>query len=156
MTFDLAAKLTSLNLSLPAVAAPVAAYVGYKIAGNMLYIAGQLPKQADGSIVQGLISANSDITLAVAAAQLCGLHILAQMNAAMGGDWRRLKQMVQLTGCVSATSDFKDHPKIINGASELLFNVLSERGQHARMAIGCSSLPLGAVVEVAAIAELNP
>jgi enamine deaminase RidA (YjgF/YER057c/UK114 family) len=91
----------------------------------------------------------------VEAARLCALNLLAQAKQACGGDLDRVRRLVKLTGFVAATADFTDHPKIVNGASDLMILALGEDGRHARSAVGVASLPLGAAVEVEAIFEIG-
>mgnify|MGYP000582494425 CR=1 FL=1 len=142
------------NISLSILSPAVANYVGYRIIGKTLIISGQLP-MTDGKIVyEGVLGDAVDLDTGYQAARLCGINILAQANHAIGGEWSRIKQCVRLGGFVAATSDFKDHPKVMNGASDLMAAILGEMGRHARAAVGVSSLPLGACVEVEALFEL--
>lgn len=152
---DIMQQLKDLGLSLPEPAAPVAAYVPYVITGNLVFISGQLPRGTDGKIATGLVGRDVDLATAQKAAQLCGLNILAQLNAACGGKWDSVEQCVKLGGFVASAPDFFDQPKVINGASELMEAALGSRGKHARFAVGVSNLPLNASVEVDAIFALR-
>lgn len=160
MTTQAENKLARLGITLPAVAAPVANYVGWTVCGKTVYISGQLPA-ADGTFTHlGHLGAELSAEEGAAAARQCAVNILAQLkNAcdtlapAKGLD--AVKKTLKLEGLVSATPDFKDHPKVINGASDLMVEVLGEAGKHARVAYGVSSLPLGVAVEVSAIFELD-
>jgi enamine deaminase RidA (YjgF/YER057c/UK114 family) len=150
MTGKIEARLAELGLTLPAAPNPVANYVPFAITGNLLFISGQISKAGDGTIVSGTLG--SDVTLenGQAAARLCALNILAQAKAALG-DLDRIAQVVRLTGFVAATAAFTDHPKVVNGASDLMVEVLGDKGKHTRAAVGVASLPMGSAVEVDAI-----
>ncbi len=160
MTVKIEEKLEQLGITLPAVAAPVANYVGWTVSGNTVYVSGQLPT-ANGSLTHsGHLGTDLTTEQGSLAARQCAINILAQLkNAcdtlipAKGLD--AVKKTLKLEGLVSASPDFKDHPKVINGASDLMVEVLGEAGKHARVAYGVASLPLGAAVEVAGIFELD-
>lgn len=149
-------NLDKAEITLPVSATSVANYVGYVCVGRMVIISGQLPIK-DGFIAYREIVKNTEISLenGYKAARLCGINILAQLNDAIEGDWSRVKRCVRLGGLVTSAGDFTDHPKIVNGASDLMVEILGECGRHARVAIGVSSLPLGASVEVEALFELH-
>lgn len=147
--------LKHMGYDLPDVAAPAANYVPYKRAGNQLFIAGQIPFLNGQKMHQGRVGEEATLEDGIAAAQACALNILAQVNHAIDGDWSRVVQCVKLGGFVSCTPDFIDHPKVINGASDLIGEALGERGTHARFAVGAPSLPLGVMVEIDAIFELK-
>ena len=150
MAGEIEARLKALDLVLPEVPAPVADYVSYLHLNGQLFVAGQLPLKEGRIAVAGTLGAGLDAKQGQDAARLCGLSILAQAKAALG-DLDRIVQCLRLNGYVNATPDFVDHPKVINGASELIVKVLGEKGRHTRVAVGCSSLPLGAAVEIDAI-----
>ena len=146
------AKLAELGITLPTPAKPVAAYVPFVKVGNLLFLSGQLNMQ-DGKIVQtGVVGRDATVEQAIDAAKLCAINILAQTKLALG-DLSKVKKIVKLGGFVACTADFTEQPKIINGASELMQAVFGDVGQHARFAVGVSSLPLNAVVEIDAIIE---
>jgi len=147
-------KIEELNLTLPDAPSPVGAYVAYKLVNNLLYISGQLPIKEDGKIVKGKIGDNLSIDEGKNASMLCVLNILAQAKKAMNGDLDKIKNCVKITGFVNSTSNFIDQPKIINPASETLASVFGDSGKHARAAVSCNSLPLGAAVEIEAIFEI--
>ena len=151
---DINAKLQELGFELPEVAAPAANYVPYMISGNMLFISGQIPFLNGETMHLGRVGENLNIDEGVAAAQACALNILAQANAAVDADWSRIKQCVKLGGFVNCTADFTAHPQVINGASNLIGEVLGEIGRHTRFAVGAPSLPLGVAVEIEALFEL--
>ena len=152
---NLQEKLQTLGYELPQAAAPAANYVPYVIADDdMLYIAGQIPFLNGEKMHLGRVGEDLSLEQGVEAAQACALNILAQANAAVGDDWSKIKRLVKLGGVVNCTPDFYDHPKVINGASDLMVTVMGEAGKHARFAVGAPSLPLGVAVEIDAIFEL--
>lgn len=143
-------RLTQLGLTLPPVPVPVANYVPYRFAGNLLYLSGQGPKRADGTYRVGRLGRDISIEDAYAEARLTGLQLLAVAKAALG-DLSRIEAVVKLLGMVNAEPDFADHPKVINGCSDLLVDVLGDAGRHARSAVGMGSLPNRMAVEIEAI-----
>ena len=176
-------KVSSLGLELPAPSAAVGSYVPQLILSNMLYISGQLPLQAGTLAYTGNVFDNVDrrsqdndrrqegdraasdrrsasgvsIDEAIKAAQLCGLNIISQISDAVGDDLDRVEQIVRLGGFVSCCSNFSQHPKVINGASDLMVAVFGEAiGKHVRAATGASSLPLDASVEIEATVLIKP
>ena len=144
------ARLKALDLTLPEVAAPVANYVPFLHQGGQLFISGQLPMQGGRMALAGKVGADLSLEQGQQAARLCLLNVLAQAKAALR-DLDRIVQCLRLNGFVNAAPDFVDHPKVINGASDLMVEVLGDKGRHTRIAIGCASLPLGAAVEIDAI-----
>jgi enamine deaminase RidA (YjgF/YER057c/UK114 family) len=148
------ARLQSLGIVLPAAPNPVANYVPCYIAGNLLFISGQISKAGDGTVVKGRLGAELTVEQGAAAARLCALSILAQAKAAVG-DLDRIAQVIKLTGFVNAVPEFADHPQVINGASDLMVEVLGDSGRHTRAAVGVSGLPMGCAVEVDAILEIG-
>ena len=147
-------KLTELGLTLPAAAAPVAAYVPVVIAGGFAYVSGQV-SFVDGVLVKGRLGEDVSLEQGIAAAQGCGMMILAQLKAALG-TLDRVERVVKLGAFVNCTAEFTDQPKVANGASELMVAVFGEAGKHARAAVGAPSLPLGVAVEVDAIVAVRP
>jgi len=143
-------RLAALNLQLPSPAAPAANYVPYLIDGSRLYVSGQLPMGPDGLAFAGRVGAELDLDQAQQAARLCALNILAQAKAALGA-FERIEQCLKLGGFVNALAGFTDHPKVVNGASDLMVAALGDRGRHTRFAVGANGLPLGAAVEVDAL-----
>ena len=150
---DPLSRLAALGHTLPTAPKPAANYVPYVISGNLVYISGQISQNADGLIL-GKLGDDMDVDAGQAAAAACALALIAQLNAALDGDLSRLKQVVKLTGFVNATPDFTNHPKVINGASDLMGEVFAEKGAHARAAVGVGSLPLGVAVEIEGIFEI--
>jgi enamine deaminase RidA (YjgF/YER057c/UK114 family) len=153
MAGDREARLRELGIELPQAAAPAANYVPFVLSGNQLWIAGQVPFE-DGKInYRGKVGADLTVEKGIAAARVCGLNILAQAKAALG-DLDRVHRVLKLGGFVNAPPDFTEHPRIINGASDLLVEVLGDAGKHARFAVGAGSLPLDAAVEIDAVMEI--
>jgi enamine deaminase RidA (YjgF/YER057c/UK114 family) len=144
------ARLQSLGIVLPAAPNPVANYVPSCLAGNLLFISGQISRAADGTVTKGRLGADLNVDQGRAAARLSALNVLAQVKAAIG-ELDRIAQLVKLTGFVSAAPEFTDHPQVVNGASDLMVEVLGDKGRHTRAAVGVSSLPMGCAVEVDAI-----
>ncbi|HVY13010.1 MAG TPA: RidA family protein [Alphaproteobacteria bacterium] len=142
-------RLKQLGIELPAPPKPVAAYIATQRAGNLIFVSGQLPRQGEKLLHEGLVGRDVSLEQAVACARLCGINILAQMEAACGLD--AVKQCVKLTGFVACTPDFASQPQVINGSSELMVQILGEAGRHSRSAVGVAALPTRAPVEVEAI-----
>ncbi|OCJ12256.1 hypothetical protein A6U86_04315 [Rhizobium sp. AC27/96] len=147
-------RLKELGIVLPQAAAPAANYVPYVISGNLLYLSGQLPIENGKVNVTGHLGKDVDVAGGQRAAELCAINILAQAKAALGGDLGRIKRLIKLNGFVASTPDFVEQHLVINGASNLLANVLGEAGKHARAAVGMAALPLNAAVEIDAILEI--
>ena len=147
-------KLAELGLTLPQPAAPVAAYVPVVIAGGMAVGSGQVSMK-DGHLIKGRLGENMGLEEGIVAAQACGLMIVAQLKAALGGDLSRVEKIVKLGAFVSSTADFVDQPKVANGASELMVALFGEAGRHSRSAVGVPVLPLGVAVEIDAIVAVR-
>ncbi len=145
-------RLQELGITLPEAAAPAANYVPFVTSGTMIYISGQVPMGASGIEHIGKLGDTYTVEQGQAAAKLCAINILAQAKAALG-DLDKLGRLVKLTGFVNATPDFGDHPKVVNGASDFMVEVLGDKGRHARSAVGVGSLPFGVAVEIEAIIE---
>ncbi|MEM9810124.1 MAG: RidA family protein [Pseudomonadota bacterium] len=141
-------RLSKKGFTLPEPAAPIASYVAARRAGNMLFISGQLPFK-DGKLITGTLGNGVSVEEGQKAAAYCAMMLIAQLKKALDGDFSRLQAVVRLDGFVASTADFQDHPKVINGASDLMELAFADKGKHARAAVGSSSLPLGAAVEVA-------
>jgi enamine deaminase RidA (YjgF/YER057c/UK114 family) len=146
-------KLKSLNIELPAVAAPVAAYVMYAQAGNTVFLSGHIAKK-DGKPWVGQHGKNITTEEGQKAARAVAIDLIATLQAACGGDLNRVKRIVKLTSLVNSTGDFNEHHLVTNGASELFAEVFGEQGKHARAAFGVAQIPLGACVEIDLIAEI--
>ncbi len=147
--------LNQLGLVLPAAAAPVASYVPTVEADGMLYVSGQISFAADGSLIKGRLGADMDVEAGKAAAERCALMILAQVGAALGGNFGRVERVVKLGVFVQCTPEFTDQPEVANGASDLFVKVFGDAGKHARAAVGVPALPRGVAVEVDAVIQLR-
>ncbi|TFL20174.1 RidA family protein [Jannaschia formosa] len=143
-------RLSELGLTLPDAPMPAANYVPTVRSGDLLFVSGQISADAGGMKV-GKLGADATLEQGVEAARLCALSLLAQVKAACGGDLDRLEQVVKLTGFVNSTPEFDQQPKIINGASDLLADVLGDAGKHSRSAVSAASLPFGVMVEIEGI-----
>ncbi|MSU91953.1 RidA family protein [Rhodobacteraceae bacterium 2CG4] len=147
------ARLSELGITLPDAPAPAAAYVPYVVSGDLVFVSGQIAMDADG-LRTGTVGNGIGVEEAQHSARCCGLALLAQLKNAAGGDLDRVAQVVKLTGFVNAAPGFTEHPQVINGASLLMAEVFGDKGQHARAAVGSSSLPRGVQVEVEGIFRL--
>ena len=144
-------RLKELGLTLPTPAAPVASYVPAKDACGLLFVSGQLPMRM-GEAMGGTLGEDVSVEEGAAAARLCGLMLLAQTRKAVGLD--RVAGCVKLDGFVACVRGFTDQAKVVDGASQLMQDVMGEAGRHARAAVGVPALPLGACVEVAGVFQL--
>lgn len=155
MTGLIDARLDALSIALPQAAAPVANYVPWAQSGNLVVVSGQLPLKDGAVTTTGLLGRDVTVEAGQAAARQCAINLIAQVKAACDGDLDRVLRVVRLGGFVAATADFADHPKVINGASDLMVEVFGDCGRHARAAVGCVSLPMGACVEVEGLFEIR-
>lgn len=146
-------RLAELGITLPEPVAPVANYVPFVRSGNQVYISGQISLGADG-LVTGTLGQDMDVDAGQAAARLCAINLISQLKAACDGDLERLQRVVKLGGFVAAAPGFFDIPKVINGCSDLMVEVFGDKGRHARSAVSCPALPLGAAVEVDGVFEI--
>lgn len=152
--FDLPGRLAERGLKLPAAPKPVAAYVPAVVAGDLVYVSGQLP-MVDGKLIcTGRVPEAVSLDIARDAARQCALNALAVVGDVIGGDWSRLRRVVRVGVFVASDSGFTDQAKVANGASEFLVDLLGEIGRHARAAVGAAELPLGAPVELEMIAQI--
>jgi len=151
---NIAQRLSQLGIKLPNTAVPAGSYVPYVLEKNLLWISGQVPFWNGKVKYRGKVSSEVSMDDAIMAARLCGLNILAQIKTALG-DLNRVEQMIKLSGFVNSSSDFTDHPIVINGASDLMVDVFGELGRHTRVTIGASSLPLNSTTEVDALLRVR-
>ena len=149
---SIADRLEELKIVLPEAAAPVASYKPLVVHGGVAYVSGQLPFLS-GKIVTGKLGAEVDLEKGREAARACGLMILAQLQAA--DLLERVERVVKLGGFVASTADFTQQPQVVNGASDLMYEVFGDCGRHARAAVGVPVLPLDAAVEVDAIIAVD-
>jgi len=155
MTDTIEHKLASLGLTLPDAPAPAANYVPTCQTGGLLFISGQVSRRGDGQTLKGKLGDGVDVAAGREAAKVCALNILAQARAALGS-LDRIERIVKLTGFVNSSPTFTEHPQVVNGASDLLVEVLGESGRHTRSAVGVAALPGNAAVEVEAILAVKP
>ena len=148
-------KINELKIILPEAKAPVGSYVATKIVGKLLYISGQISVDENGKLIKGKIGKELTTDEGYDAAKRCALSIVAHAKKACNDDLSKIKSCIKLTGYVNSTDSFTEQPKVINGASELIANILGDKGMHARAAVSTNSLPLGVSVEVDAIFELS-
>lgn len=154
MSGTIDARLKELGLELPAATAPIANYVPFTRAGNIVVVSGQVSVRDGKPEFVGKLGAGIGVADGQQAAKLCALNILAHLKTACDGDLDRVKRVLRLGGFVNCTPDFTGMPQVINGASDLMVQVFGDAGKHARAAVGVSSLPLGVAVEVEAMFEL--
>ena len=151
--------LEKLGLSLPSPAAPAAAYVPFTKLdlghSHLVFISGQVPLGPKGLEYRGKAGLDFDVAQASLAARLCALNVLAQLKAACAGDLDRAQKCLRLGGFINAVPDFEDHSKVVNGASELILNVMGDDGRHARTSVGVVSLPFNVAVEIEATFEIS-
>lgn len=153
MSGRIRARLHELGIALPTPRQPIANYVPVKRSGSLLFVAGQVPFIDGQYPYTGKLGDAISVANGQKAARLCAINVLAQLDAALGGDLERIRSCVRVGGFVNATPDFAEHPKVVNGASDLIVEIFGEPGRHARSAVGCGSLPNNVAVEVEAIFE---
>jgi enamine deaminase RidA (YjgF/YER057c/UK114 family) len=146
-------RLASLGIKLPSPQAPAGSYVPVVISHNLAFVAGQIPSEGGQVKFRGKVGREVSIEAGQQAARLCTINGLAQLKSALGS-LDRIKRVVKVTGFVNCDQSFVDHPKVVNGASDLFVQVFGENGRHARAAVGVSSLPLDSAVEVEFIVEV--
>jgi enamine deaminase RidA (YjgF/YER057c/UK114 family) len=144
-------KLSSLGITLPILPDPVGSYIPVVVSGNLAFVSGQIPVEGNYVKFRGKVVS---IETGQQAARLCTINGLAQLKSSLGS-LDKIKRVIKLTGFVNCDPSFANHPKVINGASDLLVQLFGEKGKHARVAVGVSSLPLDSAVEIDLIIELN-
>jgi enamine deaminase RidA (YjgF/YER057c/UK114 family) len=147
-------RLKQLGLTLPQVPAPVANYLPYRIAGNLLFLAGQGPRGADGSSLTGKVGGEVSVDEGYKRARLVGLQLLSATRMALGS-LDRVDAVVKMLCMVNAVPDFRDHPKVANGMSDLFVEVFGDAGKHARSAVGMGSLPNQISVEIEGVLAIK-
>ena len=147
-------RLAEFGVELPQAAAPVANYVAYVVSGSLVFVSGQLPLWNGDLRHLGTLGDGVSVDEGYQAARLSGLNLIAQLRAACG-DLDRVKRVVKLGGFVACAPEFTDHPKVVNGASDLMVEVFGDAGRHARSAVGVPSLPMGVAVEVDGVFEIE-
>jgi len=148
-------RLQELGIMVPEPAAPVANYVGWVRAGNLVFTSGQVPLKDGKFQFQGKVGGEISVEQAGEAARICAVNVIAQIKGALDGDLDRVKRVVKLVVFVNASPEFTQHPKVANGASDLMVEVFGDKGKHARSAVGAGSLPLNVAVEVEGVFEVE-
>ena len=147
-------RLKDLGISIPNAPKPAGSYVPIVLTGKLAFVSGQIPIK-DGQVVyQGKVGDTQSIDDAQEAAKLCVINGLAQIEAYCG-TLDNLEKIIKISGFVNSTKDFTEHPKVINAASDLLMKIFDEKGRHSRIAIGVSSLPLNATIEIDMVVEIT-
>lgn len=154
MAGQIESRIKELGLELPTAPAPAGSYVQHYQSGNLLFVAGQITFWNGEVKFQGKVGQDYSIEEGQEAARICALNILAQAKDALG-DLDKVKRIVKLSGFVNCPTDFDAHPKVINGASDLMGEIFGEKGKHTRIAMGAGSLPLNVAVEIDAIIEVE-
>ncbi|HKU33337.1 MAG TPA: RidA family protein [Candidatus Nitrosotalea sp.] len=147
-------KIASLNILLPVPPKPAGSYIPVTRTGNLVFVSGQIPVKEGKVEFQGKVPTDVSIETAQQAAKLCVINVLAQLRAEIGS-LDKVSKIVRVSGFVNSASDFYEQPKIINAASDLLFEIFGEKGKHSRIAVGVASLPLNSTVEIDMIAEVS-
>lgn len=150
------ARLSELGIVLPSIAPATGNYISHRLVGSLLFVAGQIPRIDGVEHYVGVVGQEISPEDGYRAARFCALNIVARVSAALDGDLDRVIACAQLRGFVNALPDFKDHPAVIDGASDLIVEIFGERGRHVRTALGAGSLPRGSSVEVDAIFAVAP
>jgi enamine deaminase RidA (YjgF/YER057c/UK114 family) len=143
-------RLAKLGLTLPPSPAPLGNYVPFRLAGNLLFLSGVGPRHPDGSLTTGKVGVDVSVQQGFEAAKMCGLNLLVNIIAAVGS-LDRVDTIVKVLGMVNATPGFGDHPKVIDGCTDLFVAVFGENGRPARSAVGMDSLPRNISVEIEAV-----
>ena len=148
-------KLQQLGIVLPVPSKPVATYVNAVRTGNLIYLSGKGPTNADGTDITGKLGKDLSIEQGYAAAKSTGINLLAALKAEIGS-LDKVKRIVKVLGMVNYTAEFTDQPKVINGFSDFMVEVFGEKGKHARSAVGMNALPKNIAVEIEMIVEVEP
>ncbi len=147
-------KLKSLNITLPSPPKPVGAYIPVIKSEHIVYVSGQIPIKDGKLVFKGKVPSDQSLEQAQKAAKLCIINALAQLKSELGS-LDKISKILRVSGFVNSVPDFTEQPKVINSASDLLFEIFGEKGKHSRIAVGVASLPLGATVEIDMIVEIN-
>ena len=146
-------NLKKLNLIIPIAPNPVGNYAAYVKSNNLIFISGQLPFDTNGNLLEGKLGLDLNNEDGKKATKMAILNVLGQLQKAVG-NLNLVKRCIKITGYYNCTNNFREHPKLLNTASDLIINVLGEKGMHARAVIGANSLPLNAAVELETIFEI--
>ena len=148
-------RLNEMGITVPDAPAPAANYVPWVKSGNMIYVAGQVPF-VDGKLTAtGHLGDNASVEDGYDQAKICAINLIAQVKAACGGDLDRVTRVVKLGGFVASADDFNGQPGVVNGASDLMVEVFGDARRHARFAVGPNALPLGCIVEIDGVFEID-
>ncbi len=146
-------KIKSIGINLPIPPTPAGSYIPVVKSGNLLYVSGQIPMEAGKVTFTGKVS-DENIETAQKAARICAINILAQLKKELG-DLEKISRIIRLSGFVNSVPEFTQHPKVINAASDLFYEIFGECGKHSRIAVGVCSLPLNSMIEIDAIVEIR-
>jgi enamine deaminase RidA (YjgF/YER057c/UK114 family) len=146
--------LKSLGVALPPIPTPIANYVPFVVTGSLVFLSGQGPRRPEGGMFTGKVGGAVSVDEAYQHARIVGIQLLSALREAVG-DLDRVSRIVKLLGMVNGVPDFKQHPKVINGCSDLLVEVFEAKGKHARSAVGMGSLPDDITVEIEAVVEFK-
>lgn len=146
-------KIKSIRINIPIPPTPAGSYIPVVKTGNLLYVSGQIPLE-DGKVAFAGKVSDSNIEIAQKSARICVINILAQLKKELG-DLEKISRFVRLSGFVNSVPEFTQHPKVINAASDLIYEIFGDNGKHARIAVGVSSLPLDSMTEIDAIVEIR-
>ena len=148
-------NLKKLGITVPEMSKPIANYVKYVRAGNLVFLSGHGPRNSKGEDITGKLGAGMTIEQGYEAAKACGVQLLSTLKDACGGDLRKVKRIVKVLGMVNCTTEFTQQPKVMNGFSDLMVAVFGEKGKHARSAVGMHALPNNIAVEIEMVVELE-
>jgi len=146
-------KLETLGIKLPIPPTPAGSYIPAVKTGNLLFISGQIPMENGKVMFTGKVS-DDNLEVAQKSARMCAINILAQIKRELG-NFDKVTKIVRLSGFVNSTPEFSQHPKVINAASDLFFELFGEKGKHSRIALGVACLPLDSMTEIDAIVEFS-
>lgn len=152
--FVIKEKLDTLGITLPTPPKPAGSYIPVVRTGNLVFVSGQIPIKDGKILYSGKVTKDLSIEDAQKGARLCAINALAQLNSEFG-NLEKISKIVRVSGFVNSPPEFTEQPKVINGASDLLFEIFEEKGQHTRVAVGVSSLPLNSAVEIDLIVEIT-
>ena len=155
MTNIIENKLKELDIILDEASEPAGSYVPYVISNNLVFISGQLPFINGSITIKGKVGSEVSVEDGIKMAEVCAKALLSQLKSACNGNLDKVKKVVKLGGFVASDPNFIDHPKIINGASDLIVKIFKDKGRHARFAVGVASLPLNTPVEIEGIFEIE-
>jgi len=155
MSSKVEARLAELGVELPDAPSPAANYIPFVKTGNLVFISGQVPF-VDGKLqITGRVGDNASVEDGQGQARICAINLLSQLKVACDGDLDRVTRVVKLGAFVASADDFNGQPSVVNGASDLMVAAFGDAGRHARFAVGTNALPLGCLVEIDGVFEIN-